>query len=417
MSDLLKRKIEEQNRLFNTMQEIQSRSEDDNRDWTAEERTNWDAANADLDVVCGDIERIQSLAARDSVDRSQTIRAGVSDDGPAETPEARNAAELVRYEDAFRSYIRHGHGRLSDEQRNLMEMRASTDPQATTPGNVGGYLIPPGYRETMTEALKAYGGLYNHANVIHTSTGNPLQWPSNDDTSNKGAILAENSVVPVNQVLFGTKSIGAYTYTSNRVMVSLQLLQDSAFDLDTFLPRKLGERLGRITADHFITGDGSTQPEGILTNASTGVTAASGTGGSQLTYDNLIDLEHSIDPAYRAIGNTRFLFNDKTLAVIRKIKDTQGRPLWLPVPVPGMVSTVNGVPYTIDQSMPDVGAGAKSVAYGDFNAGYIVRQVLDIHFMRLAERWADFLQVGFFAFLRLDAKVDDARAYKVLVNV
>src|SRR5690606_3555326 len=126
--------------------------------------------------------------------------------------------------------------------------------------------------------------------------------------------------------------------------------------------------------------------------------------------------EHSVDPAYRAGGNCRFVFNDATLAELRKLKDEEGRPLWLPVPVPGMPATINGNPYTIDQSMPTVSASGTgvSVLFGDFRAGYVVRQSLDVQMVRLAERYADFLQVGFFGFARLDAVPDDASAVRGL---
>lgn len=415
MSELLKRKVEEQNKLFNRMQELQRVAEDEARDWTAEERANWDKANDDIDVVSADIERLERQANRDKVDHDAVLRGktGSENGGAEKSDEERQVESDKAYNKAFTRYMRSGLEGLDTEQRAmLIEKRATTDPQATTSGSVGGYLIPPGYRQSMTDALKAFGGLYNYANVITTSTGNPLQWPNNDDTSNKGRILAENTAVTTNQVTWGSKTIGAYMYSSDQVLVSLQLLQDSVFNLDQWLPMKLGERLARIQADHYITGNGSTQPEGILTNGVTGVTAASGS----LSYDNLIDLEHSIDPAYRASGRCRFIFNDTTLAVIRKLKDTQNRPLWLPVPVPGMPSTINGIEYTIDQSMPAVGTGLKSIAFGDFQRGLIIRQVLDIQFARLAERYAEMLQVGFFAFMRLDAKVDDAKAYKILVH-
>lgn len=412
MSELLKRKIEEQHKLFNRMQEIQRVAEDENRDWTAEERANWDKANADIDVVSADVERLDKQAKRDVVQTGTVIRSGSPLETPEQSAEERDAEREAKYEKAFGSFIRSGYGALNSEQRDLLQERATTDPQATTGNSVGGYLIPPGYRLTMTETKKAFGGIYNYANVITTSTGNPLQWPTNNDTGNVGRILTENTAVTTNQVTWGTKTIGAFMYSSDQVLVSLQLLQDSAFNLDQWLPRKLGERLGRIQATHFVTGTGSGQPEGILQNGVTGVTAASGS----LTYDNFVDLEHSVDPAYRASPNCRFFFADSTLAVARKIKDTQGRPLWLPVPVPGTPATINGVAYTIDQAMPAVGTGNKSVAFGDLHAGYIIREVLDVQLARLAERYAEFLQVGYFAFNRLDAKQDDSAAYKILVH-
>jgi HK97 family phage major capsid protein len=148
-------------------------------------------------------------------------------------------------------------------------------------------------------------------------------------------------------------------------------------------------------------------------NITVGVTGATGQTLT-VTYDDLIDLEHSIDPAYRD-DNLRWLMNDATLKVIRKIKDTQGRPIWLPVPTPGFPASINGIPYIIDQGMPVPGANNKSIILGNFRRGYLIRQVQGVQMMRLAERWADFLQVGFFGFSRLDARPIDPnamRAYK-----
>jgi len=413
--ELNKRYREELMGLSHRMQEIISDTEKAG-EWSAEQRTNFDAASGratelehKITELEADLARSARLTELNSVDYGKVLRAG----SISETPEDNSEKRAAEYERTFGSYIRNGLDNLSGEQRQLLlENRAVGPGQVTATNTAGGYLIPPGYRAVMTEAMVAFGGLYNHANVITTSTGNPLQWPSNDDTSNVGAILEEANVVPAGSATIGTNTIGAYMYTSKLVLVSLQLLQDSAFDLDTWLPRKLGQRLGRAQSTHFITGNGTTQPEGIATNSTNGVTAAS----AALTYDNLIDLEHSVDPAYRASGTCRFLFNDSTLGVLRKLKDTQGRPLWLPVPVPGMPATINGVQYTIDQGVASVAATNKSVFFGDFHAGYIVRQVLDMQMARLSERYADLLQVGFFGFTRLDAKKDDPRAVRSLVH-
>lgn len=402
--------VARQNNIWQRMQEIQ-RAADEAGEWTQEQRDNWDAAERDLTAVSGDIERVQRAASYDEPDYTPTIPAPAA----APAPEDRATAR----ETAFGKYLRFGMDDLSVEQRQLVrESRAATDPQATTPDAVGGYLIPKGYLQRMTEALKAFGGLYNLAEVMQTATGQPIEWPTHDGTSSKGIILGENQQITVDQATWGTKTMKAFKYSSNAVLVSLELLQDSVFDLDSLLPRYLGERLARIQADHYITGNGTTQPEGILTNATAGVTAAS---AAALTYDHMIGLEHSIDPAYRAGGNCRFLFNDATLSTIRKIRDDiggagLGRPLWLPVPVPGQPATINGIPYTIDQSMPNIGTGNKSVAFGDFRRAYIVREVMDMRLFRLAERYADYGQVGFFAFMRLDAKVNDSRAYRVFSN-
>lgn len=416
MSDRLKTLVEEQNKLWTRMQDIQRAAEEDGRDWTAEERTNWDAANERLDVVSGDIDRLERSAKLESADYFRDNPGGAT--GEVETPEQVEEKRAKKYERAFGTYLRHGLERLEHEERQLLlQNQASPELRAQGVGTTtaGGFLVPPGYRTVLSETLKAYGGLINYANVIHTSTGNPLQWPTNDDTGNVGAILAENTSIGSSvDVTLGSRTLGAYVYTSKLVLVSLQLLQDSAFDLDTWLPKKLGQRLGRAVAAHLIAGTGTGQPTGITTNVTTGKT---GLTGQTLTviYDDLVDLEHSIDPAYRG-PNCRYCMNDASLKVIRKLKDTTGRPLWVPVPAPGFPSTVNGWPYFIDQGMPVMAANAKSILFGDFNLGFIVRQVLDVQMVRLTERYMDFLQVGFFGFQRLDAAPDDPAAVKAYVN-
>jgi len=414
MSERLKKLVEEQNKLWTRMQDIQRAAEEDSRDWTVEERTNWDAANERLDVVSGDIDRLERSAKLEAADYFRDNPGGAAGT-EVEIPEKVEEQRAAKYERAFGTYLRHGMERLDHEERQLLlnnqqEVRA----QGVATTSVGGFLVPPGYRTVLSETLKAYGGLINYANVITTSTGNPLQWPTNDDTGNVGSILAENTAITELAVAFGSRTLGAYMYTSRLVLVSLQLLQDSAFDLDTWLPKKLGQRLGRAVAAHLIAGTGSGQPTGISTNVVTGKTGAT---GQTLTviYDDLVDLEHSLDPAYRG-PNCRYLMNDATLKVIRKLKDNQGRPLWVPVPAPGFAAQINGWPYVIDQGMPVPAANAKSILFGDFNLGFIVRQVLDVQMVRLTERFADQLQVGFFGFQRLDAAPDDPAAVKAYVN-
>ncbi len=405
--------MERQNKIWHRMKEIVDTAEAEDRDLSAAEQENWDAANAELTELEARHERSRRMTELDSVDHRQIV---ATSGGAAPEAEQRDAA----YAEAFDRYVRGGMQNVTNEQRALLmdEFRAS--PQGVSIPADGGYLVPPGYRTVMTETMKAFGGLLNHANVITTSDGRSLQWPTNDDTGNIGAILNENTQISEVGVTIGTRSVGAYLYTSKLVRASLQLLQDSAFPLDTWLPGKLGERIGRAAADDFINGTGTGEPTGILpgaTNSGVSVTNANflaNTSGAG--YDAIIGLEHSVDPAYRQLGNCRFLFNDATLATLRKFKDTQNRPLWQPVPVPGMPNTINGLPYTIDQAMPNVGATNRSILFGDFRAGYLVRQALDVQMVRLSERYADLLQIGFFGFMRLDATPDDAAAVRYLTT-
>jgi HK97 family phage major capsid protein len=412
---MLRRKIDEQNRLWNRMEAIRQAAENEGRDWTAEERENWDKANADIDVVSGDIERLERMSSLEKVDYDQVIERAGEGGSPERSGDDGAVARQEAYSTAFNRFLRGGMDHLKTEQRQIMlENRA----QGTDVPADGGYLVPDGFRNVMTETLKAFGGIMNLSNVITTSTGNTLQWPTNDSTTQVGAILAENTQISELDVTVGSKGLGAYTYTSKLVRVSLQLLQDSAFNLESWLPRKLGERIGRAVADDLINGTGVGEPTGILPTSTQGATVTITLWDdldSGSVYGALIDLEHSVDPAYRASGRCRFVMNDTTLSEVRKQTDTQLRPLWLPVPTPGMPATINGNPYTIDQAMPSPANPAKSILFGDFNAGYVVRQVLDVQMVRLAERYADYLQVGFFGFSRIDAVPDDTSAVKHLL--
>ncbi|MEV3946979.1 phage major capsid protein [Streptomyces halstedii] len=412
MTTLLQRALDKRASTWSQMQEIQARAESEGRDLTAEERASWDAAETDLTAASQDVERMERMARMDAVQRNTVVVAG--GDPVDETAEDRHASQEAAYRDAFGAWARRGMAGLGDEHRQLMsaneqEIRAG----ATSPASAGGYLIPTELLGTMTETMKAYGGLLGLANVITTSSGNTLNWPTSDETSAKGAILAENQPITESDVSFGQKSIGAHMYTSKLVRLSLQLLQDSAFNLETWLPAKLGERIGRAVAEHLATGTGTGQPEGLFTNAVAGVTGAAGQVDS-VTYDNLIDLIHSIDPAYRSSAG--FVTSDMALKAVRKLKDGQGRPLWEPSVQVGVPSSLLGYGVTIDNGVPAPAASAKSIGFGDVRAAYVVRQVAGGQLMRLAERYAEYLQVGFFGFMRLDAKPDDASAFKVYAH-
>lgn len=412
MSDRLKRLIDEQNRVWTRMNDIRAVAEAENRDMTAEERANWDEAETRLTEVSGDIEREQRFAALDRVDRSQIIPTSGDDGGTGEDDRE------ARYTRAFDVYLRRGMNALGGDDQQLLMQRyqaGESRAQSSQDDSLGGYLVPDDFRATITETMRAFGGLLGVATVLTTATGADLPWPTNDDTAHEGEFLAENMPLSEMNVTLGQRKLQAHTVNSKIVRVPVQLLQDSAFDLNSWLPRKQGERIGRRVARAFTQGTGVDQPEGITTVVATGAT---GTGtissGVAYKYTDLVDLEHAVDPAYRSRG--RYLLHDTALKHIRKVVDEQGRPLWVPVPAPGFPATINGFEYTIDNSMPEVSASSKSIAFGDFKAGYIIRQVQGVQALRLTERYADYLQVGFLSFARLDGKVDDAAALRLLVS-
>lgn len=405
MSERLRKLLEQRATAWSQAEEIHNRFVSENREPTAEESEAWDRALADVERLSKEIEveerhaRLSSLSPVTEADvRSLAPRAGDSEDRTSE------------YEKVFGSFLRRGATRLSAAEQEILATGFDSELRAQGAGvpAAGGYTVPEGFWAKVTEVIKAYGGLMARAQVLTTTSGNDIPWPTVDDTGNEGAILDENTQVGEQDVAFGQNKLGAYTYTSKLVRVALQLLQDSGVDVEGLLARLLGARIGRALAGHIATGNGVGQPKGIVNVAAGATGAVSAT--AKITYDDLIDLEHSVDPALR--DNGIYGMNDLTVALIRKLKDQQNRPLWVPSMAGGVPSTINGRPYFVDNKLPAPAPDAKSVFFGDFNAALVVRQVSGGQLMRLAERYADYLQVGFLAFGRFDATLDNTAAVK-----
>lgn len=396
---------EQRAKLINDARELLNKAETESKDLTREDESRWDAMMSDADKLKGEIDRLERQAdAEKSLEERIYKRAGRENIAPGEA-EKRDEIESG----AFRNWLKGGMSALTDEQRSHMLNRQSNLPSearalATGTDAAGGYLIPEGFRRQLEEAMKAFGGMREAAFVFGTETGNPLPMPTVNDTTNKGAILAENTQVTEQDVTFGSLTLDAYTYTSKLIRVPFQLLQDNAFDLQAYLARALGERIARITNEHFTTGTGTSQPRGVVVASTAGKTGTTGQTTS-IIYDDLVDLEHSVDPAYRR--GAIFMANDSSIKVVKKLKDSDGRPLWVPGIAVREPDTILGYRYVVNQDVASMAANAKSVLFGDFSK-YLIRDVLGITMVRLNERYADYLQVGFMAYSRHDGDLLDA---------
>ena len=410
--------IEERANVWSQAEAILERAETENEDGTltTEQRAEYDRHEARLDELEADIKRYEGADRRQR--EHETLRDAPFEvaDPNGERTEETDTSE--RYREAFGAYLRAGDQRLDAEARALLEANfvdgTEERAQGTVPDDAGGYLVPPEFRATMVETMKAFGGLAAIADEITTATAAELPWPTNDDTSNKGEIVRENPASDIGEqdLSFGSRKLYAHIYTSKVIRVSLRLLRDSAFDLENFISRKSGERIGRAAAEHWIVGTGAQEPQGITVGLSVGHTTPGGQTTS-LTYDDFLDLEHSVDPAYRN-ERSRWVFADGTLKLVRKLKDADQRPLWDPSTQVGVPSQFAGRPYSIDQDMPAVEADAKPVAFGDFQAAYITRMIEAFRMLRLEELYARRLQVGFLGFQEMDGAVQDPNAAKTL---
>lgn len=285
----------------------------------------------------------------------------------------------------------------ADRKRRLEERAMG---RATGAG--GDYGVPEGFHSEVDVAMLTFGGMRETSTVMRTATGQDLPMPTTDDTSNTGELLGENTGAGTQDVALGQLILQAYKYSSKVVLVSIELMQDEAIGLEALLGRLLGERLARILNTHTTTGDGVGKPKGVVTASTLGKTAAA---VAAVTRNELVDLKHSVDPAYRV--GARWMFHDTTLAAIKKLVDGDGRPLWQAGIGEGEPDKLDGDPYVVNQDMPQMATGLKSVLYGQLSK-YIIRDVMDLQLIVFRERYMEVGQFGFLAFSRHDGDLLDA---------
>lgn len=374
--------------------------------WSEEQRAQWNAAKSELDALDERIAREEELRRHDQtvVDGQEPEHRNRQDNPEVKTDERRAAA--------FDRFLRYGFAELTAEERQAVkEIRA----QGTAPDDKGGYTVPTQMRNTIIEAMKAYGGIASVSQVLVTSTGQDITWSTSDGTTEEGELLAENAAATEGDVTFGTATLGAKKLSSKIIRVSNELLQDSGVDIEAYLASRIAQRIGRGEAKYLVQGTGAgtpLQPKGLVAS----VTGTTSTGNAaSFQWQEMNTLKHSLDPAYRGGPNFRWAFNDTTLQYIEEMVDDQKRPLWLPDIVGGSPATVMGIPYVIDQAIDSIAASKKFIFLGDFNR-FVVRRVSYMTLKRLVERYAEYDQTAFLAFHRFDCVLEDTAAIKALVG-
>lgn len=370
--------------------------------WTADEQTKFDNITDEIGRAQSQVKAEEKMRELDADTFFENAAQSVKK--PEDGIDAMAAVGL---------YLRNG-ANVTPEQavaiRNAMSTTTTTE---------GGYTVPAEIQAMVVDALKAFGGMRSVSNVITTSGGNSLSWPTSDGTAEVGEIVAENAAASGADITFGTVAVNPYKYSSKKIALPWELIQDSAIDVVSFVTNRLATRLARITNTHYTTGDGSSKPYGVMARAATGKT---GTTGQTLTviYDDLIDLIHSVNSAYRANG-ARFMLADSSVAIIRKLKDTTGRPIWNPGDAEGIAggtpATICGYGYTVNDDVAAMGVSAKSIAFGDFSQ-FVIRDVSGSTAIRRFDDSAFALngQVGFCGWMRTGSNLLNTAAVKVYIN-
>ena len=318
----------------------------------------------------------------------------------------------------MRSRIIERTGRASDEYRtSFWDMMRSKAPLPSVVNALqegtdseGGYLVPDEYERTLVEALEEENVFRQLAKVIRTSSGDrkiPVV-----ATKGTASWIDEEGAYTESDDSFGQVSIGAYK-VDTMIKVSEELLNDSVFDLESYIAKEFARRIGAKEEEAFFTGDGSGKPLGVLAatgGAETGVTAASSTA---ITADELMDLFYSLKSPYRK--KAVWVLNDSTIKAVRKLKDSTGQYLWQPSLMAGTPDTLLGRPVKTSAYMPVIAAGAKTIAFGDFSY-YWIADRQGRSFKRLNELYAANGQVGFLGSQRVDGKLVLSEAVKVLAQ-
>ncbi|MDE2099261.1 MAG: phage major capsid protein [Patescibacteria group bacterium] len=430
---------------------------------TADDTAKFDAMMAEADVMKAEIDREERLdAAENELRSSGRPPAGAVDPGNPDVvkhveeyrkaekrhgvktlttvrSEVRQAVEALNdeYWQAMRLYLALGNA-MPPEARAILEgsrpelrglgcgsiLQIKEYRDMTTgggnalQGSGGGYFVPVGFVDEIEEAMKWYGDMLQSSTIMDTATGQPLPFPTDNDTSTVGELVGEGTQVTEADVTPGNVILGAFKYSTKMVKVSLELLQDSAFDLESYVKERFAIRLGRILNTHFTTGAGTTLPKGIITAATAGPTAigssgndgGSGTAANSIGSDDLVALEHSVDKAYRR--GSAFMANDATIKFLKQLKDKYGRPLWLPGIAVGAEDTILGYEYFTNNDMATIATTNKTVLFGQLKK-YLIRRVKEMAVLRLNERYADYGQVAFIGFARYDGNLLDAGTHPV----
>lgn len=428
--------------------------------WTEELRTKFDKMMSDADAMKADIDRTEKAEAlakeMNSVERPPNdpinasgpkpnddaetehksfrnfLRCGVADPELKEsdirslakragrsvydfsheaTPHAWQGSEF-RTKLMLSEIVNHMPAEYRDTFSNFMGVSAGSPV-----GTLGGYLVPQGFVYDIDVAMKFIANMLGSVTIMETATGNTMPYPTANDTSTVGELVGEGVQVSTADINIGKVTFGAYKFSTKLVPVTLELLQDSAFDIESFVKAAFAVRLARILNSYFTTGSGSSEPKGIITAATASSQTVIGDDNqttpdplTQVGYQDLVNLEHSVDPSYRP--GAKFMLHDTTLKSLKLLKDKYGRPLWVPSLSSGTPETLVGYPYVINQGMDKVTqtspvSDRNTVAFGALNK-FIVRKVKELSVVRLVERYADYGIVGFLGFARYDSNLIDA---------
>ena len=369
--------------------------------WTKDDQTKFDGFMDEADLTKSQIaaykrnQEESSEANFDDLDQFKKDKSGISD-----------AARAV---DIFM--------RKSFKEQSAEEALLIRNTMSTTTNSEGGYTVQSEVASTFIEALKEFGFMRREASQITTSSGNPLSYPTTDGTAEVGEWIAQNVIATDLDVSFGTVGLNVFKASSKVVTIPIELLQDSMLDIQALVFNRMIQRIGRVSNTGYTVGTGSGQPQGFVGVSSVAKTGATGQTLT-IVYDDLIDMLDSLDVAYQENGSRScWMFNQATRKVLRKLKDTAGRPIWTPSYDAGITGRsadqLLGYDVCLNNDMAVPAANAKSLAFGQFDK-YMIRDALDVSLFRFDDSaYMKKGQVGYLGWARTGGNLLDTAAIKL----
>ena len=389
--------LEKRKNLLNTMDGFLETHKNSNGALSFEDDATYSKMEKEFDELTASITRAQRRANME-MEMNKPVNAPITAKPMVMTePEDSTGRASKGYKKNFWNAMRRK--QMTPEMANALQIGTDSE---------GGYLVPDEYEKTLVEALEEENIFRKLAHVISTSSGDrkiPV-------VASKGSAswVDEEGTIPDSDDAFNQVSIGAYKL-GTLIKVSNELLNDSVFNLESYISKEFARRIGSKEEDAFFNGNGTGKPVGIFNatgGAEVGVTAASATA---ITADEIIDLFYSLKAPYRK--NAVWILNDATIKAIRKLKDNNGNYLWQPSLTAGTPDTILGRPVYTSSYVPTIAAGAKTIAFGDFSYYWIADRA-GRNFKKLTELYAANDQTGCVATQRVDGKLILPEAIKVL---
>lgn len=407
--------------VWEQMKSLADKASEDNRAFSAEEQGQWDAMTEELDNLDKRIKSALDTAqrAKDADDAFNRLNGGKKGGGQAPADAGQRGGQGgADSQDELRAWMRgETRNRYFDVRpQGRVDWRSLQQRAALTVGSAtgGGDTVPTTFYDRLVQHLIQNSAIMQSgAMVLNTDSGETIQVPKTTAHSS-AALITEGGTITESEPTFGQVELGAFKY-GTLIQISRELLEDTGVDLEGYLAMQAGRALGNAFGAHAITGDGSSKPRGVVTDATTGKTGATGVSGA-FSSDDVIDLFYSVIAPYRRSPAAVWMMADTSIAAMRKLKDTTGQYIWQPGLQAGAPDTILGKPVLMDPNVAAIGTSAKSMVFGDMSQ-YFVRLAGGVRFERSDDYAFDTDLVTFRALMRADgALVDLTGAVKVFAG-